>query len=93
MGEELLGYHNNNRSSRQLVNTEVLLYFRSAVFLFLLSDWLLNAEDADIVEYTRGKITLPVQEKTSLVDEKALDQLLEMGFDRRKATKALLVNR
>jgi len=48
---------------------------------------------AYIVEYTRGKITLPVQEKTSLVDEKALSQLLEMGFDRKKATKALLVNR
>jgi len=46
-----------------------------------------------VVEYTYGMNTLPVHEKTSLVDEKALDQLVEMGFDRRKATKALLVNR
>ena len=46
-----------------------------------------------MLEYTYGKNTLPAQEKTSLVDEKALDQLIEMGFDRKKATKALLVNR
>lgn len=46
-----------------------------------------------VVEYTYGKNAMPVQEKTSVVDEKALDQLLEMGFDRKKATKALLVNR
>jgi len=46
-----------------------------------------------VVEYTNAKNTLPLHEKTSLVDEKALHQLVEMGFDRRKATKALLVNR
>jgi len=44
-------------------------------------------------EYTYGKNSLPVQEKPCLVDERALNQLLEMGFERRKATKALLVNR
>lgn len=54
----------------------------------------LSSDDLDEAKkYTYGKNTLPVHEKTSLVDEKALDQLVEMGFDRRKATKALLVNR
>jgi len=57
------------------------------------SNKLLNAGNDCVVEYTYDENTLPVQEKTSLVDEKALDQLLEMGFDRKKATKALLVNR
>jgi len=61
--------------------------------MLLLSDGLLIAGDVCVVEYTYGKNTVPVQEKTSVVDETALDQLLEMGFDRRKATKALLVNR
>jgi Kip1 ubiquitination-promoting complex protein 2 len=32
-------------------------------------------------------------EVSSLVDEKAVQQLVEMGFDRARATKALLVNR
>jgi len=44
-------------------------------------------------EYTYGKNTVPVQDKTTLIDKKALDLLLEMGFARRKATKALLVSR
>ena len=57
------------------------------------SNQLLDAGDTVVLEYTYGKNTLPAQEKTSLVDEKALDQLIEMGFDRKKATKALLVNR
>jgi len=71
----------------------VAAFQQCKLFLFLSSNRLLNEQDACIVEYTHGKVMLSVQEKTSLVDEKALEQLLEMGFDRRKATKALLVNR
>jgi len=62
-----------------------MLYIYIAVE-FGIAEW-----ECCVAEYTYGKNTLP--EKVSLVDEKALDQLVEMGFSRRKATKALLVNR
>jgi len=58
----------------------------------LLTKWIIRCY-AFVVEYTYAKKTLPIHEKTSLVDEKALEQLIEMGFDRQKATKALLINR